>query len=1136
MYFATTVGSKFFTGTCDASIVDMEVSISGGAYTRDPDYIVFNGTSWVLPNPEVFPDGLALDAGANTILVRSITGNGGVSSPATIVVRLVQEGDVSLVASPPTGVSVEQRDGAVELSVDGPSDVSYFQGVNFYASMYEGGGATGYTRVNLELVGSGTTTEETSEVGTIEVDADVLVSGDGTPAADPMYVEYVGSQVDADSAVLQADFTERLEIPETATKVRTTILLEAVSTTTRYSFTHSRTATRTSSPPTVYVGSFASMDVSESLYYVTTAVYFDPVALVEVESSYSAEVVARPLTVTTTVGSFPIVSRQQIIRDTITGISRSNRQIRVDPGSVLRDTFIDPFSSEAERLRFIVDFLHRAQSFAGLLQIDDPQNTGLSVNVASSTYKLALKKAFGLSRNADVQSVIDRAFESLASKYGVFRRAGRFARGLVTFYTTQTPTSTRPIPLGTIVAGGSVQFKVLSASSIRFSDRGSFYDPTTGRYQVNVSVQATSIGSAGNVAAGQIRKVVSGVTGLSVTNPGDMFGGDEQETNLDLATRAQNALASVDSGTARGYLQTAADVPGVVQAQVVMAGDPIMFRDLDASGVHRGGKVDVWLQGDSLATVTDTFAFARDVANSIHFVLIGDPSTLIFRAVDPSLTASLPIVEMLDDEEQSVGLRNASTGEFFDLTDVRITSFDTIQLSTDVVQPSVTLSDVVLGDYRRLTGNRFDFTRQPVHAVSKVVGAISGELPSNAYQLVHESDPLVLGRSTLAGDYLEIVPVDDGEGGYIPFGASVSVVGEEHTLIGEYLEYLDSIGADPLSIVVTSQDGLTTYRGPNDPSGVSDYTIVDGDETTPYAIKRVPTGTIASGAVVLVSYDHDENFTVSYTTNIIVSVAQEAINVKRHATADVVVKEGVPVPVDIAATVILAQGSSRSAVDSALRTNLANYFARLRLGDPIRQGDVVAIIEGTSGVSYVEVPITTMIRQEGSMVVREGLATGQAGDVTYVAAWSGATVSTWLIDQELSSATTNGGGPTNEYRGVFQDDVALTLLTSSPSTALGASVGNAFIVGDDGLAIPGLSDTAALNAEGWFTEDELIEQRRLLTANRVLVTTSVDDSPTTHSYAATYIVGVSTGAGNITTNLSEYPIMGNVEFTFDEDR
>ena len=158
------------------------------------------------------------------------------------------------------------------------------------------------------------------------------------------------------------------------------------------------------------------------------------------------------------------------------------------------------------------------------------------------------------------------------------------------------------------------------------------------------------------------------------------------------------------------------------------------------------------------------------------------------------------------------------------------------------------------------------------------------------------------------------------------------------------------------------------------------------------------------------------------------------------------------------------------------------------------------------------------------MVVREGLATGQAGDVTYVAAWSGATVSTWLIDQELSSATTNGGGPTNEYRGVFQDDVALTLLTSSPSTALGASVGNAFIVGDDGLAIPGLSDTAALNAEGWFTEDELIEQRRLLTANRVLVTTSVDDSPTTHSYAATYIVGVSTGAGNITTNLSEYPL------------
>lgn len=1134
--FSTTLRSRFFTGTIDASTVDMEVSLNGGAYTRDPDYIVFDGTTWTLPNPEVFPDGYDLEVGENIVLVRAITTNGSVSSSANIVTTLVQESDVSVVALPPTDVSVEQRDGEVRITVAGPADTTNFRGVNFYASLYEGGGVTGYTRVNLELVDSGTTEEETEEVGSFEVEALVKTNGDGSQAADPMYVEYVGRQVDADGVVLQADYTEELEIPETATRLRTTTTLEAVRTVTTYSFDHARWASRTASPPTVYVGAFASAPTTDPLYYVVTAVYYDPVALVEVESSYSVEVVGRPLTVTTVVGSFPVVSRQQIIRNTVDSIFRSNPQVRVDPGSVLRDTFIEPFSSEAEKLRFLIDFLHRAQSFAGLLAVDDPANTGESAPVESSTYKMALKKAFGLSNNTAVQAVIDRAFESLAANLGVFRRSGRFARGEVTFYTTKQPTSTILIPLGTTVSGGSVQFRVLTSASIPFEDKARYLDPVSGRYQVTVSVQASSVGTAGNVARGQVRKVVSGVTGLSVVNAGDMFGGYGQESNLELATRAQNALASVDSGTARGYLQTAADVPGVVQAEVVSAGDAIMLRDLDSNGVHRGGKVDVWIQGQNEATVTDSFSFARDVAKDVHFVVVGDPADLVFRAIDAQLTSSLPIVEVLDDEAQGLGLRNATTGEYFDLTDVQITSYDTIQLSADVVQPAVTLADVVLGDYRRLTGNTFTLTRQPVTFVLSVTGTVSGELPEDAYRLVRTSDPLGLGRSALAGDYLEITPVSDGAGGLVPSGESVTITAESHTLVGEYPEYLDSLGADPLTIVVRSADGQTVYRGPNDPSGVSDYTVIDGDETTPYAIKRLTTGVIPSGAVVLVAYEHAENFTVAYTTNVIVSVTQDAVDARRHVTADVLVKEGVPVPVDIAGTVILKRGAVQSTVDSALRTNLANFFAAFRLGDPVRQSDVVAVIEGAPGVSYVEVPLTTMVRQEGSTVVREEVSTAQTGDSTYVAGWSNATVSVWLIEEELSSATTDGGGPVEEFRGVFQDDVALTLLVSSPSTALGASVGNAYIIGSEGLSILGFSDDATLSTDGYATTAAILARRKALTANRVLVSTSVDDAPTNHSYAVTYIVGEDSGAKNITTSKAEYLTVGNIEFTFDEDR
>lgn len=1132
LLFTTTIASRFFTGTIDASTVDMEVSIRGGAFAPDPDLITFDGTSWVMPNPEAYPDGLELEAGLNEIRIRAITTSGSVSSAAIISVRLIQSGDLGTITVAPTNVTLEQLDGRVEITVDAPSDTTNFRGMNYWASLYEGGGVTGYTRLNIQVVDDSTTIEETEDVGSLEIESDVVTNLDGSHAADPLYVQYVGTQVNADGTVLQADFTEQLEVPETASRLRSTLSLQSVRVVNRYSFSHSRSATTTSTPPTVYVGAFAAAPVSDPLFYVVTAVYYDPNTMLETESAVSIEVVGHPLIVTTTVGTFPVVTRQQIVRNTIESIFRSNPQLKVEPGSVLRDTFIDPFSSEAERLRFIVDFLHRAQSFAGLLAVDDPQNTGTSASVGTTPYKVALKKAFGLTSDADTQAVIDRAFESLAGNYGVFRRPGQFARGEVTFFTTKRPTRTIPIPLGTTVSGGSVVFRTTETSSIPFENLASYYDPTTGRYRVTVSVQATSVGASGNVATGQVRAVVSGVTGLSVINSGSMFGGADQETNLQLATRAQNALASVDSGTARGYLQTAADVPGVLQANVVSAGDPLMMRDLDAAGVHRGGKVDIWVQGENLATVTDTFSFALDEAKDIHFVVVGDPADLIFRAIDPNLSAGLPIVEMLDAPAQGLGLRNATTGLYFDLTNVQITNYDTIQLDTSLVQPAVTLSDVVLGDYRRRTGNTFVMLRQPVRAVTSVVGTVSGTLPTTAYTLYFPKDPLEEGRSNLAADYLEIVPVSDGSGGLIPSGGSLTVTDESHVLVGEYLEYLDNLGADPLTVVVTNSDGTITYRGPDDPSGISDYLIVYGDETNALAIQRVPTGDIASGDTVLIDYEHDENFTVTYTTNVIVDVVQDAVNNKRHVTADVLVKEAVEVPVDIAATIILVRGAEQSTVDSAVRTNLTNLFGNFRLGDPVRQSDLVAVIEGTTGVSYVEVPLTTMVRGEGSTVVREAVAS----DAEYIAGWSSATVSVWLLTDALASATTNGGGSTNRFRGVFQSDALLALLLASPSSSLKTGAGQAFIIGSGGYVIPGISDDTTLIAEGYTTQAEIEAQRVLLTANRILVSTSVDDSPANYDYSITYIVGQDSGPKNITTSAAEYLVVGNVEFTYDEDR
>ena len=74
--FTTDIDRRFFTGTMDADTVDMKVGLRGAAPTTDPDLILFSGTSFTIPNPAVYPDGLELLPGSNNIEVQSVLTEG----------------------------------------------------------------------------------------------------------------------------------------------------------------------------------------------------------------------------------------------------------------------------------------------------------------------------------------------------------------------------------------------------------------------------------------------------------------------------------------------------------------------------------------------------------------------------------------------------------------------------------------------------------------------------------------------------------------------------------------------------------------------------------------------------------------------------------------------------------------------------------------------------------------------------------------------------------------------------------------------------------------------------------------------------------------------------------------------------
>lgn len=1127
--FSTSATSRFFTGTADSSTVDIEVSISGGAYTSDSEYIVFDGSSWTVPNPDVYPDGLPLVEGENLVSARAISSTGTVSSPVTVnayLVKLTRDRDAY---PPPTSIEVVQNSDTVEVTVGVNDSRNDIVGINFYASMDPAGGLSGYTRVNLNTISDYEMVSNEDVLATDVMSSEVPRDSNGDPSFDPIFWRYSVEQEDGNGESIAVVSSTRFEIPEDTITVKTTITTSRVSTSKRYSFVHNRSANRNSSPATVFVSSLASVSPDLPLYYVTSCVYYDRDTGNEVESVFSPEVVGRPVAASTDTRGIPVVGRQKIVKNMVESIFRSNPQIRVDPGSVLRDTLIDPASSELQRIRFLVDFLQRAGSLSGLKTIDDPDGSGVSVPVGNSTYKTALKSSLFLTRDEDVQSVIDQAFESIASNLGMSRLSGKFASGQVLFYTSRRPNQTLLIPLGTIVSGGSVQFRVLSSTTVSLSDLARYYDPVSGRYQFVVPVQATVVGSSGNIASGQVRKIISGVSGLSVINPSAMFGGSDQETNAELAERTQRAISSVDSGTAAGYRRTAAAVPGVRQVEIVAAGDDLMLRDVDSSGVHRGGKVDVWVRGSSTSTYTDRFSLQGDIVTDAQFFVVGDPEDYLFKVVDDKIDVDHPISSLLDDPDSGLGIKNMTSGEYYDLTGALITGYDTIQLSVDVFQPPTNLSDVVLGDFRRSNSTEYVLTRQPVSSIRSVTGSVSGTLPSAAWALARTSDPITTGRSVRSADHVIIRPVVI-DGNTVPSGDLVPVVDEEIVFEGVYEYPLKNIGVDVLSVVVRSSDGTITYNGPG--SSSPDYVVTGGDSTSSPTLRRVSEGRIASGDLTKVSYQHAEDFIVTYVVNSMVQQVQTKVDGIRHATADVLVKDAVAVPIDVSMVVVIPKNSSKTTIDKSLRANISTYFSGLMCGDAARQSDIISVVNQTPGVRYMKVPVDIMTRQDGSLVLRELASSSMP---TYISGLSTSSTSVWMLDHTLSTTTYNSGGDADTFRAVVQDGSYLNLLPSSAMSALSSGVGNAYIIGSSGAYVQSLSDLTTLAGEGFYGSDEISAEVKRLTANKVLVSTSSDDSPSSHSYWVTYIASGEGTPADILTNAAEYPIMGNIEITFVED-
>lgn len=1124
--FTTNQEAIVIRGKVDNSTADIQVSINGAAYVSDSTLVNFVTPNFTIPNLSSYPDGLTLSPGVNTILIRTIDIVGGVSVPSTVSVTLISQADVLQVETP-SGIRLRRLRNSVKVlaalpvqrfSTAGVPLPINFVGYNFYAST-SAGGTTGYYRINANIVSAKSTIFDENSTQ-FAADQTIFDAGDQFLSVQVVSKDEFGN-------VIGTKLNSTYDTSVYSNKIRFKSTFEDYSLIEYIGFEHNRAGTSDS----INDDQWAGVADTDPLYYVVTGVYFDPITGQEVESAFSQEVLGTPLIIDTSIRSLPARTQFQVVTDYVTAIQRVNAEISLIPGSTTRDVSIDPFSSESERLYFLVDFVNRTQSFLTLLQIDDANGDGVSDPVDGSEYKMALKAALGYTTNDAVQSLIDSAFDKLAGNISKTRLPGRPAVGQEVFYTATRPAFDLPIPTGTIVS--TTSDSNLGIPSVRFRVGGSFvmsaaiadtyYNFDTKRYEITVDIIAETVGSAGNRPAGQITNV-QGVSGFQVTNTAATVFGSDRESNSDLATRCLLGY-SVDTGTAGGYASTSADQIGVLKSKIVKSGDSLMMRDYDpVRHKHIGGKVDIWIQGLQERQISETFAFTYDVAHDIVCTIV-DATNLIFRVQDSRVTLNTPITEILDNLTLGFGVRNVTQGLNYLLTGVTILDFQTFKLNPSLPGQVVTnADDVVTADYRFRSINQFTFTFQPVRRVVSVIGEISGALnTTQGYALYKTADPLLEGESTISTDYLSINQING-----IPSGNSIQVNAETHVLVGAQPEPLGSIGINTKSIRVFSEDRIIEYNGPD--TTIPDYEIIEGTATTPAKIERTATSSIVNGSTVSIDYSHDENFVVTYVINDLLQQLQRTVNSKRHTTADVIIKQAIDNSVDVETTAVLLPGSTKDKADPDIRTNTSLEVDKRLIGRGLAQGDVIHAIDASQGVDYPVVPLAKMAYADGSRKLRESLSSAYL----HLSSLDYGSNLAYLLTNALAFPTTDGGGLVTEHKGVFQDDEDLTLVPTLAQLSLQPD--QAFIIGSGGAVIQGYTDTATLVAAGFTTA--AAQQTELLrrTANHVVVSlpgyTIIPDVPTDHAYTVSYVIRGDSGSHDIPATSVEYVTLGNFTITY----
>jgi len=329
-------------------------------------------------------------------------------------------------------------------------------------------------------------------------------------------------------------------------------------------------------------------------------------------------------------------SFNEVVLSILERLRLTQPQLDTKPNSVARDVFVDPPAFELGDVYETMRNIARLQALANLSG-NDLTNYG--------------------------------------ANFGASRKTGTRASGQVVF-TFRTIDTTTTISSGTVVSTrNGITFSTISSVTVKPSDANALRATATrlrneldtagitDQYAIEVSVQAQSVGSGGNIATySVVSHTAPGVNG--VTNVVSFTGGADLETDAAFRSRILSTFAGANTGTALGYRGIILSLADAIDALVVEPGDPLMTRDgtvttTDSSGnvivaePGTGGKVDIYVFGENLQEGTDSFIYKdksgkNDPSDPENDYVLGQSSL----TPDASLSLNSRRLAVLTDGEQ----------------------------------------------------------------------------------------------------------------------------------------------------------------------------------------------------------------------------------------------------------------------------------------------------------------------------------------------------------------------------------------------------------------------------------------------------------------------------------------------------